>query len=70
MRRLGTPRPGLDSINKQVIAAVNSDDFKTPIEKAGVIAGSSSLQESMKVWRETADEAERLYKDIGFERVD
>ena len=66
----GTPRPVLDSINKQVIAAVNSDDFKTPIEKAGVIAGSSSLQESMKVWRETADEAERLYKDIGFERVD
>ncbi len=66
----GTPRPVLDVINKQVAAAVNSDDFKTPIEKTGVIAGSSSVDESMKVWRQTADEAEKLYKEIGFEKVD
>ena len=35
-----------------------------------MIAGSSSLAEVEKIWKETADEAERLYKDIGFERVD
>ena len=66
----GTPRPVLDVINKQVADAVNSADFKTPIEKTGVIAGSSSVDESMKVWKETAEEAEKLFKEIGFEKVD
>ena len=66
----GTPAPVLEAINKQVVAAVNSPDFKTPIEKTGVIAGSSSIDESMKVWKETAAEAEKLYKEIGFEKVD
>ena len=66
----GTPRPVLDVINKQVAAAVNATDFKTPIEKTGVIAGSSSVEESMRIWKETADEAEKLYKEIGFEKVD
>ena len=66
----GTPRPVLDVINKQVADAVNSADFKTPIERTGVIAGSSSVDESMKVWKETADEAEKLFKEIGFEKVD
>ncbi len=66
----GTPAPVLEAINKQVVAAVNSPDFKTPIEKTGVIAGSSSIDESMKVWKETSAEAEKLYKEIGFEKVD
>ena len=66
----GTPRPILDAINKQVAAAVNSADFKTPIEKTGVIAGSSSVEEAMKIWKETAADAEKLYKEIGFEKVD
>ena len=70
MRRTGTPRPVLDVINKQVADAVNSADFKTPIEKTGVIAGSSSVDKSMKVWKETAEEAEKLFKEIGFEKVD
>jgi tripartite-type tricarboxylate transporter receptor subunit TctC len=66
----GTPRPVLDVINKQVAAAVNSSDFKTPIEKTGVIAGSSSVEESTKIWKETAADAEKLFKEIGFEKVD
>jgi tripartite-type tricarboxylate transporter receptor subunit TctC len=66
----GTPRPVLEAINKQVVDAVNSADFRTPIEKTGVIAGSSSIDESMKVWKETAEEAEKLFKEIGFEKVD
>ena len=41
----GTPAPVLEAINKQVVAAVNSPDFKTPIEKTGVIAGASSIDE-------------------------
>ncbi len=66
----GTPAPILEAINKQVVAAVNSPDFKTPIEKTGVIAGSTSLADAAKIWKETANEAEKLYKEIGFEKVD
>ena len=49
---------------------MNSPDFKTPIEKTGVIAGSTSLADAAKIWKETANEAEKLYKEIGFEKVD
>ena len=66
----GTPRPILEAVNKQVVAAVNSPDFKTPIEKTGVIAGASTLAEAAKIWKDTATDAEKLYKDIGFEKVD
>ena len=66
----GTPALVLEAINKQVVAAVNSPDFKTPIEKTGVIAGSSSIADAAKIWKETAADAEKLYKDIGFEKVD
>jgi tripartite-type tricarboxylate transporter receptor subunit TctC len=66
----GTPAPVLEAINRQVVAAVNSPDFKTPIEKTGVIAGSTSLAETTKVWKDTADEAGKLYRNIGFEKVD
>ena len=66
----GTPQPILEAVNKQVVAAVNSPDFKTPIEKTGVIAGASSLAKAAKIWKDTATEAEKLYKDIGFEKVD
>ena len=66
----GTPRPILEAVNKQVAAAVNSQDFKTPIEKTGVIAGSSSVDEAAKIWKDTAAEATTLFKEIGFEKVD
>jgi len=66
----GTPAPVLEAVNKQVVAAVNSADFKTPIEKTGVIAGATSLADAAKIWKETAAEAEKLYKEIGFQKVD
>jgi tripartite-type tricarboxylate transporter receptor subunit TctC len=66
----GTPRPVLDAVNKQVAAAVNSSDFKTPIEKTGVIAGSSSVDEAKRIWDETAGDAEKLFREIGFQKVD
>jgi tripartite-type tricarboxylate transporter receptor subunit TctC len=66
----GTPAPVLEAINTQVVAAVNSPEFKTPIEKSGVIAGSTTLADAAKIWKATAADAEKLYKDIGFQRVD
>jgi tripartite-type tricarboxylate transporter receptor subunit TctC len=66
----GTPRPVLDAINKQVAAAVDAGDFKATIEKTGVIAGSASVDDSMKIWKQTAADAEKLHREIGFEKVD
>jgi tripartite-type tricarboxylate transporter receptor subunit TctC len=66
----GTPSPVLEAISKQVVAAVNAPDFKGPIEKTGVIAGSTSLADSAKIWRETTDEAAQIFKDIGMESID
>jgi tripartite-type tricarboxylate transporter receptor subunit TctC len=66
----GTPPSVLEAINKQVAAAVNSPDFKGPIEKTGVIAGATSLADTAKVWKETAADAEKLYREIGFGKVD
>ena len=57
-------------VGRQVVAAVNSPDFKTPIEKSGVIAGASSVAEAAKIWKETAADAAKLYKEIGFQQVD
>jgi tripartite-type tricarboxylate transporter receptor subunit TctC len=37
---------------------------------SGVIAGASSVAEAAKIWNETAADAEKLYKEIGFEKVD
>jgi tripartite-type tricarboxylate transporter receptor subunit TctC len=66
----GTPAPVLEAVNNQVVAAVNSPDFKTPIEKSGVIAGASSVVEAATIWKETAADAAKLYKEIGFQQVD
>ena len=41
----GTPKPMLETLNKHVAAAVASPEFKTVIEKTGVIPVSSSVDE-------------------------
>lgn len=66
----GTPQPILETINRQVVAAVNAAEFKAALEKTGVVAGASSLAESAAVWRETTAEATQIFKDIGMEAID
>jgi tripartite-type tricarboxylate transporter receptor subunit TctC len=41
----GTPRPVLETLNKHIATAVASPEFKTVIEKTGVIPVSSSVDE-------------------------
>ena len=61
----------LDAINKQVVAAVNSPDFKTPIEKTGVIAGCDiARRRGENLEGDRRPTPEKLYKEIGFEKVD
>jgi hypothetical protein len=53
-----------------VSATVNSAAFKAALEKTGVVAGTSSLGDAAKLWRDTTADAAQIFKDIGMEPVD
>jgi len=66
----GTPQAVLDTISRQVSTIVNAPEFKAALEKTGVVAGTTTLAESAKVWRDTTEEAAQIFKDIGMEQID
>ena len=66
----GTPRPILDALNKQVGAAVASDQFRTTMEKTGVIPETSSVDAFGKMIVDTAADAGKTIKDLGIEQLD
>jgi len=66
----GTPRPILETLNKHVAAAVASADFKSVIEKTGVIPVSSSIDEFAAIIADTAKEAGAMIKELGIEQLD
>lgn len=66
----GTPKPILDTLNKHVAAAVASPEFKSVIEKTGVIPLSSSIDEFAAIIADTAKEAGVMIKELGIEQLD
>jgi tripartite-type tricarboxylate transporter receptor subunit TctC len=66
----GTPKPILEVLNKHVAAAVASGEFKSVIEKTGVIPVSSSVDEFAAIIAETAKEAAVMIKELGIEQLD
>lgn len=66
----GTPRPILDQLNKQVAAAVASEQFRTTMEKTGVIPETSSVDAFGKMIADTAADAGKTIKDLGIEQLD
>jgi len=66
----GTPRPILEALNRHVAAAVASADFKSVIEKTGVIPLSSSIDEFAAIIADTAKEAGTMIKELGIEQLD
>jgi len=66
----GTPRPVLDALNKHVGAAVASDQFRTTMEKTGVIPEASSVDAFGKLIVDTAADASRTIKGLGIEQLD
>ena len=57
-------------LNKHVAAAVASPEFKTVIEKTGVIPVSSSVDEFAAIIADTAKEAGAMIKELGIEQLD
>jgi tripartite-type tricarboxylate transporter receptor subunit TctC len=66
----GTPKPILETLNRHVAAAVASGDFKSVIEKTGVIPLSSSVDEFAAIIADTAKEAAVMIKELGIELLD
>jgi tripartite-type tricarboxylate transporter receptor subunit TctC len=66
----GTPKPVLAALNRHVAAAVASPEFRTVIEKTGVIAVSSSIEEFATIIAGTAREAGAMIKELGIEQLD
>ncbi len=66
----GTPKPILETLNKHIAAAVASSDFKSVIEKTGVIPLSSSIDEFAAIIADTARDAGTMIKELGIEQLD
>ena len=66
----GTPKPVLEALNRHVAAAVASSDFKSVIEKTGVIPVSSTIDEFAEIIADTAKEAGVMIKELGIEQLD
>lgn len=66
----GTPRPILDALNKHVGAAVASEQFRSTMEKTGVIPEASSVDAFGKMIVDTAADAGKTIKDLGIEQLD
>ena len=66
----GTPKPILETLNKHIAAAVASPEFKTVIEKTGVIPLSSSVDEFATIIADTAKEGAAMIKELGIEQLD
>ena len=66
----GTPKPILETLNKHIAAAVASPEFKSVIEKTGVIPLSSSIDEFAAIIADTAKDAGVMIKELGIEQLD
>jgi tripartite-type tricarboxylate transporter receptor subunit TctC len=66
----GTPKPVLETLNRHVAAAVASPEFRTVIEKTGVIPQSSSVAEFAAIMADTAKEAAVMIKELGIQQLD
>jgi tripartite-type tricarboxylate transporter receptor subunit TctC len=66
----GTPQPILETLNRHVAAAVASAEFRTVIEKTGVIPLSSSVDEFAAIMADTAKEAGVMIKELGIQQLD
>jgi tripartite-type tricarboxylate transporter receptor subunit TctC len=66
----GTPRAVLDTLNKHVGAAVASDQFRTTMEKTGVIPEASGVDAFGKMITDTAADAGKTIRDLGIEQLD
>jgi len=68
--RAGTPPAILEQVNKGVVAAVASPDYRGPMEKSGVIPVSSTIAEMGREMADTVRDAAKLFSELGIQQID
>jgi len=66
----GTPQPVIDKINKVVVDAVNTSDYRSVMEKSGTIPTTSTPAELGKIIGETVRDFDRLITDLGIKQLE
>jgi tripartite-type tricarboxylate transporter receptor subunit TctC len=66
----GIPRPVVDQINSVVVAAVNSPDYRSAMEKSGTVAEASTPDELGKIIAETVTGFDRLIKELDVKQIE
>ena len=61
----GVPADIIDVLNRHVVAAVASPDYRSVVEKTGVIPSSSTPVELRRLMSETASDMSQLARDLG-----
>jgi tripartite-type tricarboxylate transporter receptor subunit TctC len=68
--RAGTPRPLLERLNREVVAAVGSAEYRTAMERAGTLPTSSSIDEMAREIGATVKDYGQMIRELGIQQVD
>ena len=66
----GVPQPIIGQLNKHVIAAVGSNTYQAVMDKNGMIAATSTVDEITRLMVETADNTGKLIGELGIPQID
>jgi tripartite-type tricarboxylate transporter receptor subunit TctC len=68
--RSGVPQPVIEVLNRHIVAAIATPEYRSVIEKLGVISVSSTPEEFGRVMADTVKEAAVMFRELGIERID
>jgi tripartite-type tricarboxylate transporter receptor subunit TctC len=68
--RSGMPQPVLELLNRHIVAAVRSAEYRSAMEKTGVIAVSSTPEELGREIATTVQETSRLFRELDIRKID
>jgi tripartite-type tricarboxylate transporter receptor subunit TctC len=68
--RGGTPRPVIERLNRDVVAAIGTSDYRTAMERGGVLPVSSTPDEMGREIGATVQEYGRMIRELGIQQVD
>jgi tripartite-type tricarboxylate transporter receptor subunit TctC len=68
--RSGMPRPVLETLNRHIVAAVGSPEYRAAMEKTGVIPVSSTPDELGREIAKTVAETSQLFRELDIRKID
>jgi len=68
--RGGTPRPVIERLNRDIVAAVGSPEYRTAMERAGTIPTSSTPDEMGREIGATVSQYGQMIRELRIEQVD